>query len=163
MESRRKFITLSATEPQYHRKNLPGGSDAVDYCFLWWCSSLPSVLPWLSPRQSVRSTCLFTYLHQTHPLTATLPAAIGLPIVISLLIPLRTITIPRFPFTVEELAVLDRPAASPFVSSSFNVGHPIRQYLLSRDNGICRWDAVSPSRSHRIISFKLQGHGTCLK
>lgn len=32
-----------------------------------------------------------------------------------LLIPLRTIVVPRMPFTFEELAILDGPTASPFV------------------------------------------------
>lgn len=35
---------------------------------------------------------------------------------ILLLVPLRTIVVPRLPFTEEELAILDRPTASPFVS-----------------------------------------------
>jgi hypothetical protein len=43
-------------------------------------------------------------------------AAIGFPIVIMLLIPLRVLVVPRLPFTLEELAILDGPAASPFVS-----------------------------------------------
>jgi len=99
--------------------------------------------------QTIGMLDLFTsYLHQTHPLTATLPAAIGFPIVILLLIPLRAVIIPKLPFTVEELAVLDRPTASPFVSSSFNVGHPIRPCLFSRDNGICWWDA---SRTRDVL------------
>lgn len=43
-------------------------------------------------------------------------AAIGFPVIILLLIPLRILLIPRLPFTVEELAILDGPTASPFVS-----------------------------------------------
>ena len=43
-------------------------------------------------------------------------AAIGFPIIILLLIPLRTLIIPLLPFTEEELAILDRPTASAFVS-----------------------------------------------
>jgi hypothetical protein len=45
-------------------------------------------------------------------------AAIGFPIVIMLLVPVRTLLIPRLPFTPEELAILDGPTASPFVSPS---------------------------------------------
>ena len=45
-----------------------------------------------------------------------MPAAVGFPIIILLLIPLRTLVVPRLPFSPEELAVLDRPTASPFVS-----------------------------------------------
>ena len=44
-------------------------------------------------------------------------AAIGFPVVILLLIPLRTLVVPRMPFTAEELAILDGPTASPFVSA----------------------------------------------
>jgi hypothetical protein len=44
-------------------------------------------------------------------------AAIGFPVVIMLLIPLRVLVVPRLSFTPEELAILDRPAASPFVSA----------------------------------------------
>lgn len=43
-------------------------------------------------------------------------AAIGFPVVILLLVPLRTLVIPKLPFTPEELSVLDGPTASPFVS-----------------------------------------------
>ena len=60
------------------------------------------------------------------PTTAWLPAAIGFPIVISFLMPLRAIIIPRFPFTEEELAVLDGPTASPFVSPLFGLKHTVQ-------------------------------------
>lgn len=43
-------------------------------------------------------------------------AAIGFPVIIGLLIPLRVFIIPRLPFTPEELSILDGPTASPFVS-----------------------------------------------
>ena len=69
---------------------------------------------------------LFTCSHQNCLLSARLPAAIGFPVVISLLIPLRTIVIPRLPFTEEELAILDGPTASPFVSFPFDPGHLTR-------------------------------------
>ncbi|ELU42279.1 anion exchange family protein [Rhizoctonia solani AG-1 IA] len=45
-------------------------------------------------------------------------AAIGFPIVIMLLVPIRTLVIPRLPFTDRELAVLDGPTASPFTMAS---------------------------------------------
>ncbi|KAI5122810.1 hypothetical protein M0805_000152 [Coniferiporia weirii] len=45
-------------------------------------------------------------------------AAIGFPVIILLLIPLRTSFIPLLPFTEEELAILDRPTASPFTMES---------------------------------------------
>lgn len=48
---------------------------------------------------------------------AFVTAAIGFPVIILLLIPLRSAVVPLLPFTQEELAILDRPTASPFVSS----------------------------------------------
>lgn len=47
-------------------------------------------------------------------------AAIGFPVIILLLIPLRTLVIPLLPFTEQELAILDGPTASPFVSRPIN-------------------------------------------
>jgi hypothetical protein len=44
------------------------------------------------------------------------PAAVGFPVIILLLIPLRTLVVPRLPFSDMELEILDRPTASPFVS-----------------------------------------------
>jgi boron transporter len=54
----------------------------------------------------------------TFAITQTI-AAIGFPVIIMLLLPLRTWVVPRLPFTEEELAILDGPTASPFVSSLF--------------------------------------------
>jgi hypothetical protein len=48
-------------------------------------------------------------------LTETHAAAIGFPIVIFALVPIRMYIIPQLPFTEEELAILDGPAASSFV------------------------------------------------
>lgn len=45
-------------------------------------------------------------------------SAIAFPVVISLLIPLRVIVLPRLPFTEDELLILDQPTASPFTMSS---------------------------------------------
>lgn len=45
-------------------------------------------------------------------------AAIGFPVVILLLVPLRSVIVPKLPFTEQELAILDGPTASPFVSHS---------------------------------------------
>jgi hypothetical protein len=52
-------------------------------------------------------------------LTTTLEqtiAAIGFPIIIMLLVPLRVFVVPRLGFSKEELDILDGPVASPFVS-----------------------------------------------
>ncbi|KAK0187152.1 anion exchanging protein [Armillaria mellea] len=53
----------------------------------------------------------------TFAITQTI-AAIGFPVIIMLLIPLRTLVIPRLPFTSEELAIFDGPTASPFTMES---------------------------------------------
>ncbi|KAG6909271.1 hypothetical protein DXG01_001333 [Tephrocybe rancida] len=53
----------------------------------------------------------------TFAITQTV-AAIGFPVIIMLLIPLRVLVIPRLPFTPEELAILDQPTASPFTMES---------------------------------------------
>ncbi|KAJ7695721.1 HCO3 transporter family-domain-containing protein [Mycena rosella] len=45
-------------------------------------------------------------------------AAIGFPVIIMLLIPLRVFVVPRLSFTPEELAILDGPAASDFTMES---------------------------------------------
>ncbi|KIK59270.1 hypothetical protein GYMLUDRAFT_44640 [Collybiopsis luxurians FD-317 M1] len=53
----------------------------------------------------------------TFAITQTI-AAIGFPVIIMALIPIRTWLIPRLPFTLEELAILDGPTASPFTMES---------------------------------------------
>lgn len=53
----------------------------------------------------------------TFAVTQTI-AAIGFPVIILLLVPLRTLVIPRLPFTDDELAILDGPTASPFTMES---------------------------------------------
>ncbi|KAF5360654.1 hypothetical protein D9756_004845 [Leucocoprinus leucothites] len=50
----------------------------------------------------------------TFAITQTI-AAIGFPVIIMLLVPLRVALIPRLPFSSEELAILDGPTASPFL------------------------------------------------
>lgn len=52
----------------------------------------------------------------TFAITQTI-AAIGFPIIILLLIPVRTFVLPRY-FTAEELSLLDGPTASPFTMES---------------------------------------------
>ncbi|KAJ3771636.1 HCO3 transporter family-domain-containing protein [Lentinula raphanica] len=53
----------------------------------------------------------------TFAITQTI-AAIGFPVIILALIPIRTLLIPRLPFTADELGVLDGPTASPFTMES---------------------------------------------
>ncbi len=49
------------------------------------------------------------------------PAAVGFPVIILLMVPLRTLVVPCLPFSDMELEILDRPTASPFVSGSNSV------------------------------------------
>ncbi|KAG6373643.1 hypothetical protein JVT61DRAFT_6306 [Boletus reticuloceps] len=53
----------------------------------------------------------------TFSITQTI-AAIGFLVVVLLLVPPRTLVIPRLPFTPEELAILDGPTAFPFTMAS---------------------------------------------
>ena len=59
-------------------------------------------------------------------------ASIGFPIIIALLVPMRTIVVPRMSFTSEELSILDGPTASPFVSFHFLLGQHITKGHLRR-------------------------------
>ncbi|MCJ1432168.1 hypothetical protein MMC27_001524 [Xylographa pallens] len=52
----------------------------------------------------------------TFAITQTI-AAIGFPIIILLLVPVRTLLLPKY-FTQEELSILDAPTASPFTMES---------------------------------------------
>lgn len=53
----------------------------------------------------------------TFAITQTI-AAIGFPIIITLLVPLRVFVVPRLGFSKEELDILDGPVASPFTMES---------------------------------------------
>ncbi|KIY69845.1 hypothetical protein CYLTODRAFT_442375 [Cylindrobasidium torrendii FP15055 ss-10] len=53
----------------------------------------------------------------TFAITQTI-AAIGFPVIIMMLLPVRMWVVPRLPFTSEELAILDGPTASPFTMES---------------------------------------------
>ena len=72
----------------------------------------------------------------TFAITQTI-AAIGFPIIILLLVPVRTFLLPRY-FTQDELSILDAPTASPFtmesVGGNFEEGQSIS--LVSGDMGI---------------------------
>ncbi|KAH8824795.1 HCO3 transporter family-domain-containing protein [Flagelloscypha sp. PMI_526] len=76
------------------------------------------------PLRKVRKSRILMYLSvqlvgfgATFAITQTI-AAIGFPVIIMLLIPVRMWVIPRMPFTEEELSILDRPTASPFTMES---------------------------------------------
>ncbi|WVQ70756.1 hypothetical protein IAR50_000278 [Cryptococcus sp. DSM 104548] len=53
----------------------------------------------------------------TFAITQTI-AAIGFPVIIMLLVPMRVFIVPRLGFTEEELGILDGPVASPFTMES---------------------------------------------
>ncbi|CAE6437773.1 unnamed protein product [Rhizoctonia solani] len=84
----------------------------------------PVMIPRSEPLRRVRRSrvALFVAIElvgfgATMAITQTI-AAIGFPIVIMLLVPVRTLLIPRLPFTAEELSILDGPTASPFTMES---------------------------------------------
>ncbi|KAL9019607.1 MAG: hypothetical protein Q9185_003149 [Variospora sp. 1 TL-2023] len=76
----------------------------------------------------------------TFAITQTI-AAIGFPIIILLLIPVRTFLLPKY-FTSEELSILDAPTASPFTMESVggNFGQDV-DALLRHSNGVDRPDS----------------------
>ncbi|KAI6144911.1 hypothetical protein BKA82DRAFT_4167985 [Pisolithus tinctorius] len=72
-----------------------------------------SLTPADEPLREVRTSRV------TVPLAVTQAvAAIAFPVVIFLLVPVRTLIIPRLPFTLEELSILDGPTASLFTMES---------------------------------------------
>ncbi|KAJ7593521.1 HCO3 transporter family-domain-containing protein [Mycena floridula] len=80
--------------------------------------------PLANPLRKVRKSRILLFIGvqlvafaATFAITQTV-AAIGFPVIIMLLLPLRTLLIPRLPFTDEELAILDGPTASPFTMES---------------------------------------------
>ncbi|THV03859.1 hypothetical protein K435DRAFT_774721 [Dendrothele bispora CBS 962.96] len=80
--------------------------------------------PKTEPLRRVRKSRILMFLAiqligfgATFAITQTI-AAIGFPVIIMLLIPVRTWLIPFLPFTAEELAILDGPTASPFTMES---------------------------------------------
>ncbi|CED82769.1 anion exchanging protein [Phaffia rhodozyma] len=89
-----------------------------------YCIQDRTLIPTDEPLRRVRLSRVYMWLAleligfaATFAITQTI-AAIGFPIVISLLIPVRIWIIPRLPFTPEELAILDGPTASPFTMES---------------------------------------------
>ncbi|MCJ1400973.1 hypothetical protein MMC11_004184 [Xylographa trunciseda] len=69
----------------------------------------------------------------TFAITQTI-AAIGFPIIILLLVPVRTLLLPKY-FTQEELSILDAPTASPFTMESVggNFGESQSGFSVSAD------------------------------
>ncbi|KAI6144909.1 hypothetical protein BKA82DRAFT_1002689 [Pisolithus tinctorius] len=88
-----------------------------------------SLTPADEPLRKVRTSRLLLFVGiqlvgfgVTFAVTQTV-AAIAFPVVILLLVPVRTLLIPRLSFTPEELSILDGPTASPFTMES--VGGPL--------------------------------------
>ncbi|KAL7420587.1 hypothetical protein Q5752_004538 [Cryptotrichosporon argae] len=89
------------------------------------------------PLHAVRASriALFTAIElvgfgATFAITQTI-AAIGFPVIIMLLVPVRALLVPRLGFTPDELAILDGPVASPFTMESVT-GHRGRAPSPSR-------------------------------
>ncbi|KAG8947394.1 hypothetical protein FRC03_001049 [Tulasnella sp. 419] len=83
-----------------------------------------NLVPDTEPLRKVRNSRIILFLAieligfgATFAITQTI-AAIGFPIIILLLIPVRTSIIPKLPFTPEELRILDQPTASAFTMRS---------------------------------------------
>jgi hypothetical protein len=68
----------------------------------------------------------------TFAITQTI-AAIGFPVIILLLIPIRTFVLPRW-FTRDELAALDAPTASPFTMESVGGTHGLEDESTEEEN-----------------------------
>ena len=80
----------------------------------------------------------------TFAITQTI-AAVGFPIIILLLVPVRTFLLPKW-FTAEELRILDAPTASPFtmISVGGNYGEEQEDDLLA-DGGHLGEETAAPS------------------
>jgi len=85
----------------------------------------------------------------TFAITQTI-AAIGFPVIIMLLVPLRVWIVPHLGFTDEELGILDGAVASPFVSS------PKRENKNKRTRKKC---SFIMSESEELTTFADNGVG----
>ena len=100
---------------------LEGNGITVKMLFLARDSSLTSASDPLSRIKRKQTIWYFVGLEligfgATFAITQTI-AAIGFPVIILLLIPVRTFLLPKY-FTTEELSLLDAPTASPFTMES---------------------------------------------
>ncbi|KAG8907049.1 hypothetical protein FRB99_005426 [Tulasnella sp. 403] len=92
-----------------------------------------ALVPTHSPLRHVRTSRIWMFVliellgfGATMAITQTI-AAIGFPVVILLLVPVRMYVVPLLPFTPEELAVLDGPTASPFPAPPVVTFRPRRE------------------------------------
>ena len=100
----------------------------------------------------------------TFAITQTI-AAIGFPIIILLLVPVRTFLLPKY-FTVEELSLLDAPTASPFTMESVggNFGEKIEEAVVGGvpatlndmhvENDFVERGEAGQNTTHRRTSFR---------
>lgn len=100
----------------------------------------------------------------TFAITQTI-AAIGFPIIILLLVPVRTFLLPKY-FTVEELSLLDAPTASPFTMESVggNFGEKVEEAVVGGDpatlndrhveNDFVERGEAGQNTTHRRTSFR---------
>ncbi|KAL8842070.1 MAG: hypothetical protein Q9170_000673 [Blastenia crenularia] len=111
---------------------LEGNGITLKMVYLARDRSLTTALDPLSRIQRTEAIWYFVALEllgfgATFAITQTI-AAIGFPIIILLLIPVRAFLLPKY-FTKEELSILDAPTASPFTMESVggNFGEDIDQ------------------------------------
>jgi len=84
----------------------------------------------------------------TFAITQTI-AAVGFPVFIMALIPVRTLLLPRW-FTEEELSVLDEPTASPFTMESCGGIHGLDAYDSDASGGGGRLDKKASESHHGV-------------
>ena len=152
---------------------LEGNGITLKILFLFRDKSLTSASDPLSCIQRKQAIWYFVALElvgfgATFAITQTI-AAIGFPIIILLLIPVRTFILPKY-FTPQELSALDAPTASPFTMESVggNIGENVAVDLEVRPTqtdpleGLEGGDSIErgEARTDRRSSFRDEGsHG----
>ncbi|KAL8734637.1 MAG: hypothetical protein Q9181_003121 [Wetmoreana brouardii] len=128
---------------------LEGNGITVKMVYLARDRSLTSATDPLSRTQRKRAVWYFVALElfgfgATFVITQTI-AAIGFPIIILILVPVRTFLLPKY-FTQEELSILDAPTASPFTMESVGGNHG--EDAGSIPDGPGETDRPQPSEKH---------------
>ncbi|KAL8706915.1 MAG: hypothetical protein Q9201_000075 [Fulgogasparrea decipioides] len=118
---------------------LEGNGITLKMVYLARDRSLTSAADPLSRIQRKRAVWYFVALElfgfgATFAITQTI-AAIGFPIIILILVPVRTFLLPKY-FTREELSILDAPTASPFTMESVGGNHGEDVAVISDDPGV---------------------------
>lgn len=94
----------------------------------------------------------------TFAITQTV-AAVGFPVFILLLIPVRAWLLPRV-FTTEELGVLDAPTASPFTMESVGGNYGEESKLSDSSDPSARGQPAAGSANHRVGGLFNSGEAT---